>query len=110
MLPRNLWNIDNVTDNEQKMSAITLFSKDVSTILNKNVAFADNIKGTLLSVTFTGANTNTQVRHGLAFTPSNYIVVGLSANMVVYDGTETNNGVYANFQATATGTARIFVF
>lgn len=108
-LPRNWWNIENVSDPKDKFRSIALCLKDLQSILNKNIAVSENLKGAILSVTFTATNTNTQMRHGLSFTPSNYIVVGLSASMVIYDG-NANDATFVNFKSSALGTARIFVF
>lgn len=108
-LPRNWWNIQNISDPAEQIAAIALCLKDLQSILNKNIAVSENLKGAIISVTFSAANTNTQARHGLSFTPSNYIVVGLSASMVIYDGNENTDKI-VNFKSSATGTARIFVF
>ena len=118
-VPRNWWNIANVavneTENDEKvkkqLEAATLFLKDVYNILNKGIIPTDNMRGALLSVTFTALNSNTSIKHGLNFVPSNYFVVGTSGDMRVYDGVTLNDLTYANFRvAGTTGSARVFLF
>lgn len=109
-VPRNWWNVQNIEQSKQ-MEAITLFNKDVYNILNKGFIPSENMRGTLLNVTFSGLNTNTQAQHGLDFVPLNYWVVGLSADIRVYDGSISNDKIFVNFRcAGTTGSARIFVF
>ncbi len=110
MTPRNWWNIQNMAE-EKRIDATTLMLRDFYNILNKGFIPTDNMRGTLLTVTFTSLNTNTQAQHGLDFIPSNYYVVGLSADMRVYDGSTDNSKNFVNFRcAGTTGTARLFVF
>jgi len=109
-LPRNWWNVDNIEDPDQKMAAITIFLKDIYSVINKNVAVSENLKGGLVTVQFTAANTDTQVRHQLAFVPQNYFVCGLSAEMVIYDATRANDNSFAYLRSSAIGTARVFLF
>lgn len=118
-VPRNWWNLTNVgaseTEKEKQLKmqleAATLFLKDVYNILNKGIIPSDNLRGALFSVTFTALNTNTAIKHGLNFVPSNYFVVGLSGDMRVYDGATMNDLTFANFRvAGTTGSARLFLF
>lgn len=110
MIPRNWWNLSNV-DQAKQIETATLFLKDVYNILNKGIILTDNFRGALLSVTFTALNSNTAVSHQLPFAPQNYFIVGLSADMRIYDGATINNGSFVNFRcAGTTGSARIFVF
>ncbi len=110
MTPRNWWNISNIEQSKQ-IEAVTLFLKDTYNILNRGLIFTDNVRGAMLSVTFTALNTNTAVQHGLDFNPTNYLVAGLSADMRIYDGSILNDKTYVNFRcAGTTGSARLFVF
>jgi len=111
MKVRNWWNTDNVgDDNEAKLKAVTLFLKDIYNILNKGFTLNDNAKGALLVVDFEVSNTDTQVRHGLDFVPSNYILFGSDVLMSIYDGTEPANETFIYLRASAIGTARVFLF
>lgn len=109
-LPRNWWNVENIKDLPKQVEAITLFLKDVYSILNKGVAVTENLKGTLVTVEFPAANTDVSVRHGLAFVPQNYFVCGVSASMVIYDGATATTNSFIYLRSSAIGTARIFLF
>jgi len=109
MVPRNWWNVQNFED-DKKWPNLTLFLKDVYNILLKGFTLQDNMRGALLTVSFTVANTNTQIKHGLSYVPSNYLVVGASVDMGVYDGSEDSTLDFIYLKSSAIGTARIFVF
>ncbi len=110
MSPRNWWNIDNITEPENKLKAIGNFLKDVYSILNKNVSFADNVRGAMITVTFGAANVDKQIRHGLDFVPTNYWAVKSSVAMNVYDGSVDPDKTYIYLKSDAVGTADIFLF
>ena len=95
---------------DKKESSLTLFLKDIYTILSKGIVFQDNFRGVILNVTFTASNTNTTITHGLSYTPTKYIVLSRSANFVVYDG--STNADLTNFylRASATGTISVLIF
>ena len=109
MIPRNWWNIAAIKTEEQQQ-AITLFLKDVYNILNRGILLKDNVKGALLGVTFSSANADVEIRHGLDFVPNNYLVVGTSSAMSVYDGVTSADKTFFYLRSSATGTARIFIF
>src|SRR4051812_41670603 len=110
MSPRNWWNIENIVEPDAKLKAIAIFLKDVYGILNRNVSFADNIHGAKLSATFVAANVDLQIRHGLDFVPTNYILVKSSVAMSVYDGSVGADKNYIYLKANAAGVAEIFLF
>lgn len=109
MVPRNWWNVQNFEENS-RWENLTLFLKDCYNILSKGLTFQDNVRGALLEVSFTAANSNTTIRHGLSYVPSNYILVGSSVAMSLYDGTISPNNVNIVLKSSAIGTARVFIF
>lgn len=109
MTPRNWWNVQNFED-DKKWPNLALFLKDIYNILVKGITPQDNFRGALLEVDFEDADTDTKIRHGLSFVPSNYFVVGLSVAMTIYDGDTANNADNIYLKSSAIGTARIFVF
>lgn len=107
---RNWWNVENQTSPEEQQKGTTLFLKDVYNILNKGITLTDNIKGALLEVTFSAADTDLPIRHGLDFVPSNYLVCGSRAATSVYDGASTADKTYFYLRATVATTVRVFLF
>lgn len=91
-----------------KYSSIT-FSSIIDAI-NGNLALSDNIRLEIQNVTFTQANVDTVVRHGLGYSPNGYIVVGNSSNVTIYDGLRpsTNDALY--LRATGSTNAKILLF
>jgi len=110
MIPRNWWNVISIADEKERGQAITLFLKDIYNILNRGVLFKDNVKGALLEVTFGAADTEVEVRHGLDFVPNNYLLVGSTAALSLYDGVTENDKTFCYIRSNATGTARVFFF
>lgn len=109
MVPRNWWNVDNIEDSK-RWASLTLFLKDVYNILLKGITPVDNFRGNLVEVTFSAADTDVQVKHGLSYIPSNYFIIGTSAAMSVYDGNTDSTNTYIYLRSSATGTARVFLF
>ena len=110
MQPRNYWNIENVEKEDQKERQLTNILKDFYDILNNGFIFQDNLRGTVLTVRFTAANTQQSVRHGLAFIPRNYIPINKTAAMDIYNGTTPfdRNNIY--LRSSAIGTVTLLVF
>lgn len=97
-------------DEKEVMRLITIYAEQVAQTINGKLDFASNLNGKALSVTFSSANANVQVSHGLNRVPIGYIVTSLSASMVVYDGTSANTVSTLNLRASAAGTAGVFVY
>lgn len=110
MKPRNWWNIENQTDTETKDKATTLFLKDAYNILSKGITLSDNVKGVLLEVEFTVANTEVKIRHGLDFVPTNYLLCGSDVALSIYDGATAADKTYFYLRSSAAGNARVFIF
>lgn len=89
---------------------LTLFGEQVARILNNGLDFETNFNSKLVSLTFSSANVDTSVAHGLGRVPSGYIIIGLSADLTVYDGIGTNTTTNLFLRASATGTARLLVY
>ena len=107
MIPQNLWNIQNIKE-DQRIVSLTRMLKDIYSILNKGIVPSDNIRAAFLEFNFTTANTDTSVKHGLAFTPLSFIVTRLDNNMVIYDLTSDDTRV--TLKSSAVGTAKIMFF
>ena len=109
MIPRNWWNMENIKE-DKKWSSLTLFLKDIYNILNKGLVFKDNFKGSVIRVSFTAANADTTIRHGLAFVPTSYLVLNSSVALSVYDGSQTSDIDNIFLKSTAIGQADLFIF
>lgn len=110
MKVKNYWNIENSSSPEEQVRDTTRALKEYYDALNNGITIKDNLKGAILNVTFVSANTDTQVRHGLDFAPSNYICCGKDSSFHIYDGTKGSDKVFFYLRASATGSARIFIF
>jgi len=100
-------NIENTKD------FIRLASQTIDSVvsaINGKIGVTDNLDAAVVSAEFQSANSTTPIAHTLGRTPIGYIVTGLSANMVVFDGSGTNNESTLFLQASAAGTARMLVF
>lgn len=94
---------------DKKIRYIVLFSEQVSQTLNKNLDFTTNFAGVNATATFTVANTDTAVVHGLGKIPTGYLVLGLSAAMIVYNTTAAT-ATTLWLKSSAVGVAKLFVF
>lgn len=108
-VPRNWWNIENIKE-EKRWSSLTLFLKDVYSILSKGLIFQDNFRGAVLDVSFSLANTDTAIVHGLSYVPTKYIVLSRSGNFTIYDGNTAADTTNFYLRASSTGTATVLIF
>jgi len=106
-VPQDLSNIETFEDFKKFVSQT--FSQ-VVTVINGRIALGENIDGTIVSVVFSGANVTMAAEHKLNRIAANYIVVGRTANMTIFDGTTDNTKDATYVQASAAGTARLLVF
>jgi hypothetical protein len=95
---------------EELQKYTTLALNDIVQTVNGKLEFGPNISGRMVVVQFTAANTDTTMAHGLGKTPSGYLVIGLSASMIVYNGTVANTSTNVILRSSAIGTATLFVF
>lgn len=79
-----------------------MFNQIVAAI-NGNLSFADNIEGSLITYTFTLANTTYQIPHTLEYTPCGYIVISKSVSTDIYDGMGTFNEKFIFLKSTVAG-------
>lgn len=100
---------DRVADDQLK-KFLSKFGDQLLTVINGGLDFQSNFSCKLLSVTFSAANTNTSVSHGLGRVPTGYIPYQKSASLNVYDGTSANSASTLNLRASATGTVGLIVF
>ena len=83
--------------------------RELTSAVNGGLAFKENIQCNLVDVTF-GANTNTQVEHGLGKAPTGYIVCKRSAACSVYDGTNPNTAKHLFVRSSAAASVKLLVF
>lgn len=108
--PLSRYNIENVKDEKERSERIGAQLKSYFDILNSGITFQDNIRGRVIDVVFSAANSEVAVSHGLNITPTGFISVKPTAAMVLYDSGKAwdKNNVY--LKSSAIGTARIFLF
>lgn len=96
-----------ITDKKEQMKYIQLFLQSVVDVVNGRIEFKDNVKISSQSVVFSAADTDTTVAHGLGRAPRGYLVVGLSAAMIIYDGSKAKTATNITLKSNAAGTAQI---
>ncbi len=102
--------VDKIKEPAEQIRFIATFLDSIKSLLNNGLGLVDNFAGKNVSATFSVANTDTALVHGLGRVPTGYIVSRRSASMNVYDGATawTSNVIY--LKSSATGTATIFVY
>ena len=102
-------NLSNVSP-EQLPRFADQFAQSVVQAINGDLDFSSNFNCLILSLTFTAANANTVFNHGLGRIPANYLQVGQTAGMVVYNGTLSHTVSQLNLRSTAAGTVQLLIF
>jgi len=98
------------TPEEERWNFQSQINDEVKTILNNGLTFTDNFAGKITTVTFSAANTDVAVAHGLGRVPTGYLIISSGASMSVYTGSSawTSNLIY--LRSSATGTVGVIVF
>lgn len=86
MRPQSYFNYQLLKDEKERSQYTSIFNKSIFDILNGGISFQDNVKASILNVTFATANVDLNISHGLGVVPTGYFCVGPSANMVLYNG------------------------
>lgn len=102
--------IDIVKEDVDRWNLVSQFFDQVKTIINNGLKFSDNFDGKIINVTFSSANTDTSVAHGLGRAPAGYIVTSLSASMVIYNGSTGSSSTNLILRSSAAGSAGLIVY
>ncbi len=100
----------NLTTLEDLIKFTSIDMDLLATILSGNLDLVANCNTALVSVSFAKANTTYPFTHGLARVPQGYFSAGMSANMVIFNGTTVNNLTQIFLQSSAVGSGKVLVF
>ena len=103
-------NIDLVKEDDKKWNFVAQFLDNIKELLNSGLRFSDNFDARIVSATFTAANTDLSVSHSLGRVPTGYVVLSLSASMIVYTGASAWTSSTISLKASAAGTASLLLF
>lgn len=98
------------TEAKDQPKVISVIFEQIKKAINNGLTFSDNFDGKISEVSFTTADTNTSVSHGLGRVPSGYLVLNRSANMVVYDGSSAATSSTFYLRSSAQGTCSVLFF
>lgn len=107
---KTIQDLSNVRSWEELRRYTSQILNDLMDIINGNVDLVDNCGTSLVSVTFSAANTETKVAHTLGRTPQGYLVAGSSADIRVFDSSSVSTAEALFLKASAAGTVRLLVF
>lgn len=100
-------NVSDISDMPEKFRYIQLFLQAVVDVVNGRLTLAENHLMPSVNVTFSEADTNKTVSHGLGRAPRGFIVVGLTASMIIYDGSISATAQNITLKSSAAGTAKL---
>lgn len=95
---------------EEQPKFISLLFDQIVQALNGRLSISDNFDAKILTVTFSAANIDFFVPHGLGRVPSAYIQAGSTAATNIYDGSVGNSAQLICLRASAASTVRLVVF
>lgn len=107
---KTLLETSNLDSTEQIIRYVSIIKDQIYQIVNGKIEFDLNIWSSTVDVTFTAANTEVAVSHGLGRVPTGYILVKSSAATALYDGTTTNTASTIYLKASVAATVKIIVF
>ncbi len=95
---------------EEVQRFVDLFCQDTLDTVNGKLDFATNFACKIIDVSFTAANTDTSVNHGLGRVASKYFPISKSAACDVYAGTAQSTSSTLILKGTAIATVTLVVF
>ncbi len=95
---------------EEMQKFVAILAEQLVTALNGQLDFSTNFNCKLHSISFSAADTDTALAHGLGREPTGYLVYGLSASMVVYSGSAPSTTNLLYLRSSAIGSASMIVF
>lgn len=102
--------MDRFTDWPEASRFVSQLFEQVARLFSNGLTVADNFDAKTLTLTFSSANTDASLAHGLGRVPVGYWVLRRSANMVVYDGANAWNANSIYLRASAAGSITVAVF
>jgi len=88
-----------------------LLANNLDDLLNSGLTFKDNFRNQIIGVTFSAANTDTQINHNLGIVPTGYLVIGKTVSLDVYNGsTNVFTKQFLTLKSSVIGFATIIVF
>lgn len=94
---------------DRKWTYTSILFQQIQDILNNGILFGDNLNGQIKTVSFNAANTDVFVAHDLNRVTQYFIVLNLSAAMIVYKGSQANTVQGSFLRSSAVGTADVFL-
>lgn len=90
--------------------SLTKYSFKIGDIFNKGIQITDNLNGIIQTLTFTVADNEYEISHGLKRVPNGYLVLNIDRAAIIYDsGTAwTTTSIYLKSN-TAGAVAKIIV-
>lgn len=102
--------IENIREDKEKFRYIQLYLQDNTNQVNGGLEILKNLRQSVVSATFTSANTDTTFNHSLNSVPNGFIVIWLSAAMTVYNGSINASNTQITLRSSAVGTAQVLLF
>lgn len=99
--------IVNLQNPEERFRFIQLFLQNTADTVNGNLELSNNFLVPFKSVLFASANTDVTVNHGLGRVPRGYLIIGVNAASIIYDGAGEPTSTTIKLKASAACTAKI---
>lgn len=101
--------LGNIKTLEDIVRFVAIFAKDIVDNINGRLEFDTNLKSDTVEVTFSTANAEKEISHGLGKVPTGYLVKRASAACSIYDGDTKNSATKIYLKSSAAATVRIIV-
>lgn len=102
--------ISNVETIDDVKRFSTACLKQLVESVNGNLILTENVKASVVSVSFGSADSDTAVAHNLGKPPVGFILCGASVAMSLYNGSTAANNTTIFIKSTAAGSASVLVF
>ena len=105
-----VFNLFNLKTLDELARFVSIMMNDVIRVINGELSFQDNLNTRFVDVSFTAADTEVGVEHGLGRVPTGYFAVKSNAATSVYDSGSTNTATTIYLKASAISEVKLIVF
>jgi hypothetical protein len=85
-------------------------AKDVIHQINGNITFQDNLRGSIIAVNFSDANTDKTIRHSLNRVPLGYLLIESDDQTTIYTGSIKKTTDTITLRSSAIAETTLFIF
>jgi len=104
------FNLSSLKTTDELVRFLSQMTDEIYQVVNGQLQFDQNLKTSTVDVSFTAANTQVPINHGLGRVPTGYIQAKSNVAARVYDGGSANTDSVLYLKSDAIANVKVIVF